>query len=492
MWHGVPVPCNYCEHVGIAALGWKLDEEVLLARAARGDRAAAGAYLARQLPALQRSARRIAGRRVDPEDLLADAIEGLLVRWADGGEEIASPRSYLLASMRNGAINAARGPRARSASLDAVFDQEDRSALGADATVELEHELAWLRIAIARLSDAHRGALSDGTGADLPTENDRSADARHSLRARARRALRRAYLQVVLEEGASPACHEAISELPARVGDAPESTPGAPGHFRSCPRCRKRWVVFAGLAGGLSIAGAVVAPTGPSPARADGGAVARVDPDAGQDAGPGEGSRSASRTGKFASMPGRASRGAIASGAALIGIGILLAVAVMFPQLLRSGEAPDGEAPNGAPRAVIGPGAIFGLGSGGAVTAGMEFVATGDAVSEDGVQEVTVRLAFDVAGSDWSTRELSFDLPPGFDDVSGSEGWICDGARCTPEVADAREGVFGLRGTRGGENERIGVRWRAEASGKRVAADASSSVPLAGESFTTSAWGRAR
>lgn len=472
MWHGVPVPCNYCEHVGIAALGWKLDEEVLLARAARGDRAAAGAYLARQLPALQRSARRIAGRRVDPEDLLSDAIEGLLARWADGGEEIASPRSYLLASMRNGAINASRGPRARSASLDAVFDQEDRSALGTDATVELEHELAWLRIAIARLSDAHRGALSDGAGADRATANDRSADARHSLRARARRALRRAYLQVVLEEGASSACHEAISELPARVGDAPESTPGAPGHFRSCPRCRKRWVVFAGLAGGLGIAGAVVSPTGPSPARADGGAAVRTDP------------------GSVASGPGSGSRGAIISGAALIGIGVLLAVAAMFPQLLRSWAAPEVETSTGVQGAVVGPGS--GSGSGAAVAASMEFVAIGGAVSEDGVQEVTVRLAFDVAGSDWSTRELSFDLPPGFDAVSGADGWTCDGARCTPEVADARAGVFGLRGARGGENGRIGVRWRADASGTRVAADASSSVPLAGEAFSTSARDRSR
>lgn len=464
-------------------LGWKLDEEVLLARASRGDRAAAGAYLAQHLPALHRSARRIAGRRMDPDDLLADAVEGLLVRWADGGEEIASPRGYILVSMRNRVINEARSPRSRSTGLGfgVGFDRDDPSALGTDEAIELERELAWLRLALGRLSAAHRSVLQDGavpTGepvAGVPDARDgdgRSADARQSLRARARRALRRAYLQVVLEEGAAPDCHAAIARLPTRVGDDADATGDAPEHFRSCERCRRRWLVFASLAGGLGIAGAIAVPAGSPPARADAPGTAGSDGTAG--------------TAGSARGAGAGSRGIIASGAALIGIGILLAAAAFFPQALRPSAA-EGE-PAQVGRSVD----AAGSGAGAAVTASMGLTVTGGSVAGDGVQEVTIRLTFDVAGSDWSTHELSFDLPSAFDAVSASDGWNCAGRRCAPAIADAREGVFAIRGPRSGGDERIGVRWRAEAAGRSVAADASSSVPLAGETFTTSASDRAR
>ncbi|PIJ11128.1 hypothetical protein BMH32_07900, partial [Leucobacter sp. OLJS4] len=308
----------------------------MLARASRGDRAAAGAYLAQHLPALHRSARRIAGRRMDPDDLLADAVEGLLVRWADGGEEIASPRGYILASMRNRVINEARSPRSRSTGLGfgVGFDRDDPSALGTDEAIELERELTWLRLALVRLSAAHRSALQDGavpTGepvAGVPDARDgdgRSADARQSLRARARRALRRAYLQVVLEEGAAPDCHAAIARLPTRVGDDADATGDAPEHFRSCERCRRRWLVFASLAGGLGIAGAIAVPAGSAPAQAHAPGSAGTFGTVGSGRGAGAGSG-----------------GIIASGAALIGIGILLAAAAFFPQALRPWAA-EGE-----------------------------------------------------------------------------------------------------------------------------------------------------
>ncbi|PIO50407.1 hypothetical protein BV502_08665 [Leucobacter sp. OAMLP11] len=461
-------------------LGWKLDEEVLLARASRGDRAAAGAYLAQHLPALHRSARRIAGRRMDPDDLLADAVEGLLVRWADGGEEIASPRGYILASMRNRVINEARSPRSRSTGLGfgVGFDRDDPSALGTDEAIELERELTWLRLALVRLSAAHRSALQDGavpTGepvAGVPDARDgdgRSADARQSLRARARRALRRAYLQVVLEEGAAPDCHAAIARLPTRVGDDADATGDAPEHFRSCERCRRRWLVFASLAGGLGIAGAIAVPAGSAPAQAHAPGSAGTFGTVGSGRGAGAGSG-----------------GIIASGAALIGIGILLAAAAFFPQALRPWAA------EGEPAQLGHSVDAAGSGAGAAVTASMGLAVTGGSVAGDGVQEVTIRLTFDVAGSDWSTHELSFDLPSAFDAVSASDGWNCAGRRCAPAIADAREGVFAIRGLPGGGDERIGVRWRAEAAGRSVTADASSSVPLTGETFTTSARDRAR
>ncbi|GAA1776694.1 hypothetical protein GCM10009768_01480 [Leucobacter iarius] len=427
---------------------------------------------------------------MDPDDLLADAVEGLLVRWADGGEEIASPRGYILVSMRNRVINEARSPRSRSTGLGfgIGFDRDDPSALGTDEAIELEQELAWLRLALGRLSAAHRSALHDGeVPPGGPTAGDstdvgepgaqggagRSADARQSLRARARRALRRAYLQVVLEEGASPACHAAIARLPVRVGDDPDSTGDAPEHFRSCERCRKRWLVFAGLAGGLGIAGAVAVPAGSAPARADGPGFAGSVGSAGS-----AGSAGGAGSGRGS---GEGARGIIASGAALIGIGILLAAAAFFPQALRPWAAPGEPAPVGRSANAVGGGA------GAAVTARMVLAVTGGPIAGDGIQEVTIRLTFDVAGSDWSTHELGFELPSTFDAVSASEGWSCAGHRCAPAIADAREGVFAIRGPHGGGDERIGVRWRAEAAGHAVTADASSSVPLAGETFTTSA-----
>ena len=479
-------------------MGWKLDEEVLLARAARGDRAAAGAYLAQQLPALQRSARRIAGSRMDPDDLLADAIEGLLARWADGGAEIAAPRSYLLASMRNRVINETRAPRSRSTSLDPEAEFEDPSAPATDATVELDHELAWLRLALGKLSEAHRGVLREDAdpGAVPPSERgsderspgerspgERSADARQSLRARARRALRRAYLQVVLEEGAPPACHSAISRLPSRVGDSPESTPDAPEHFRGCSRCRNRWLVFASLAGGLGIAGIAIAPAGNPAAHADG----LVDPGAL----PG-GTADSEASKELSAAGGRTRSGrrvapqrVIASGVAVAGIGILLALAAVLPQLPRPWAGGGTLDPGRGSTEAVGPGAGTALGAG--IAARMGFAVTGGPVAGDGIQEVTIRLTFDVAGSDWSTHELDFDLPSAFDAVSASGGWSCEGRRCAPATADAREGVFSIRGVRGAVEERIGVRWRAEASGRSVAADASSSVPPAGETYSTSA-----
>ena len=432
---------------------------------------------------------------MDPDDLLADAIEGLLARWADGGAEIAAPRSYLLASMRNRVINETRAPRSRSTSLDPEVELEDPSAPATDATVELDHELAWLRLALGKLSEAHRGVLREDVdpGAAPPSERgwgpgersagERSADARQSLRARARRALRRAYLQVVLEEGAPPACHSAISRLPNRVGDSPESTPDAPEHFRGCSRCRNRWLVFASLAGGLGIAGVAIAPARDPAAHADGpvgpGALpgGTADPDASKEL---SATRGRTRSGRRA-----APQRVIASGVALAGIGILLALAAVLPQLLRPWAGGGTVEPGRGSMETVGPGSGTALGAG--VAARMGFAVTGGPVAGDGIQEVTIRLTFDVAGSDWSTHELSFDLPSAFDAVSASDGWSCEGRRCAPATADAREGVFAIRGVPAAAEGRIGVRWRAEASGRSVAADASSSVPPAGETYSTSA-----
>lgn len=306
-----------------------------------------------------------------------------------------------------------------------------------------------------------------------------------SLSARARRALWRAYLQVVLEEGAPPACHSAISRLPNRVGDSPESTPDAPEHFRGCSRCRNRWLVFASLAGGLGIAGVAVAPAGDPSAHAEGLADMAVDGLPDGLAGP-DGSRKLSVTGgRTRSGRWTAPQRVIASGVALAGIGILLALAAVLPQMLRPWAGGGAVEPGRSSTEAVGAGSGTALGAG--VAARMGFAVTGGPVAGDGIQEVTIRLTFDVAGSDWSTHELSFDLPSAFDAVSASDGWSCEGRRCAPATADAREGVFAIRGVRGEAEERIGVRWRAEAAGRSVAADASSSVPSAGETFATSA-----
>ena len=455
-----------------------MDEKQLLERAAQGDRAAAGTYLGTHLPALRAAARHIAAGRVDPDDLLADAVEGLLGRWADGQAHIASPRSYLLVSMRNRVLNEARSPRSRTSQLDPALDIVDRSAGAVDDALELEHELAWLRVALDKLPSAQREALLEAPAPTGTTavQATRSAEATHSLRGRARRSLRRAYLQVVLEEGAPPSCHEAIAKLPAQVGDSPEATPAAPEHMRSCPRCRKRWAVFAGLAGSLGIAGIAVA----QPAQSEFSKVSGEDQPA-----------SAASVSAGRRLPARSM---ILTGTAIATAGVaLVALALTGPSLGFAGAS--SASASGLPfgTALRVPLQSVQPGGPGTVTASMHYSASGygnatdSAKAQSAAERVEVRLEFEVSAEPWHTKSLEWKLPGSLAIVSAPNGWSCDGGVCNTNTASARGGTFVLHGSAMGSEDRIEVSWIAEAAGSTVSARALSAAPAVGEIFATSA-----
>lgn len=457
-----------------------MDEELLLARAASGDRAAAGAYLAQHLPALQSAARRIAGTRIDPDDLLADAVEGLLTKWADGGSRIDSPRSYLLASMRNRVINETRSPRSRTSRLDPALDIADPAAGSVEEAIELENELAWLRIALEKLSLNHREALLEESIASVAASGPRSADAVNSLRGRARKALRRAYLQVVLEEGAPPSCHEAIASLPPRVGDTPERTENAPEHLRSCPRCRSRWGVFASLAASLGVAVATVAPVPEAPASA-----AEPEPESGSESG------SEFERDTRARLPRSSARGLatprtmILGGSALVvGGTALLALSMLLPELRTATPAEPFPAAQSVPSETAGSSRDEQATT---IVASMSYTAIGEVGSKAGDRSITVQLDFGVSSGSWRTIGVEFSLPGTLALRSAPEGWSCDGQLCTTAVENARGGAFTFAGTPGETDARLGVHWRADAEGHLVTAQASSTLPESGEMLSTSA-----
>lgn len=234
-----------------------LDPDVLaalVARAATGDRDAAGEYFARMLPSLTLTARRIAGITHDADDLLGDAVLVVLAKWLDGTGPTDNVPAYIAQIMRNRIRDDFRSPRSRVAALENV----DEPASTADPRLrelEIESELAIVRRALAELpTDQQRvlvaTVLEGRKPRDLEEHMARPASAIYSLTRRAKGNLRRTTLRLLLEEGARPACVEAAQLLPETVGDTLEQTRSsrATDHHRGCPYCRRSWKRFAGLA----------------------------------------------------------------------------------------------------------------------------------------------------------------------------------------------------------------------------------------------------
>lgn len=244
------------------------DPEVLsalVARAAAGDRDAAGEYFAHTLPALTITAKRIAGTSHDADDLLGEALLVVLAKWSEGTGPTDNVPAYIAQTMRNRIRDDFRSPRSKVAALDVVEEPASR----ADPRIrelEIESELAVVRRALGELPEDQQRVLvatvlEGMKPRDLEEHLARPAAAIYSLSRRARGNLRRTTLRLLLEENARPECVAAAQLLPETVGDTPEDTKvnRSTEHYRTCPYCRRSWRRFAGLAtlGVLPVAGAV-------------------------------------------------------------------------------------------------------------------------------------------------------------------------------------------------------------------------------------------
>lgn len=237
----------------------------LVARAAGGDRDAAGEYFAHTLPALTITSKRIAGTSHDADDLLGEALLVVLAKWSEGTGPTDNVPAYIAQTMRNRIRDDFRSPRSKVAALDVVEEPASR----ADPRIrelEIESELAVVRRALGELPEDQQRVLvatvlEGMKPRDLEEHLARPAAAIYSLSRRARGNLRRTTLRLLLEENARPECVAAAQLLPETVGDTPEDTKAnrSTEHYRTCPYCRRSWRRFAGLAtlGVLPIAGAV-------------------------------------------------------------------------------------------------------------------------------------------------------------------------------------------------------------------------------------------
>lgn len=254
----------------------------LVRRAAAGDSAATGEFLAQSLPYLMGAARKIAPLRgaEDHEDMVHDACLKLLAAWSSGGARIDNPRGYLVATMRNAFIDELRSPRSRveaagslglaetgedieGSPLDARFADHPELRVDDEAArsrIDAAAERALVRDAFERLRPEARSLLAavlvEGRGlAELSEEQGRSAAAISSSLMRAKQALRRSVLIVMLSEG-GPECAADAERLPERVLDDPDAhRAGERGlaHARGCERCRSNWRRFAALAAAFGI-----------------------------------------------------------------------------------------------------------------------------------------------------------------------------------------------------------------------------------------------
>lgn len=250
------------------------EDDRLSAAANAGDRAAAGMFLLRNQRMLLTTARRLATSGIDPDDLLADALVGLLSLWKSGTGPKEKAGAYVIRSMRNRMIDEFRSPRSRVLPL---VDTEDNLPTVMQDTrhIELDTEYRRVRTALLLLPDDQqqvlRATIIDGRKpAELEDELGRPASSIYALSLRARKGLRRAMLRVILEEDDPPAeCRHAATRLPPVVTEDVDDAADSTGmeHIRDCPRCRAAWGRFGttatllGVATVLLIGNIVLGPT---------------------------------------------------------------------------------------------------------------------------------------------------------------------------------------------------------------------------------------
>lgn len=231
----------------------------LVALAAEGDRAAAGAYFQKNQRLLMAMAHRISGGVLDPDDLLSEAMITVLTKWSQGTGPERYANAYVIQTMRNRVKDELRSPRSRVGEIT-----ETNAPLHDDSTeqhsADMHREYAIVRRALGLLPEDQRAVLvatvlEGRKPADLEEELGRPASAIYSLSRRARLNLRRATLRVVLEDGAPQKCRAASAELPEKVAAAPEDSGESHGmhHIRTCARCRGAWSRFAAISLSLGV-----------------------------------------------------------------------------------------------------------------------------------------------------------------------------------------------------------------------------------------------
>ncbi|QOC26744.1 sigma-70 family RNA polymerase sigma factor [Microbacterium hominis] len=433
-------------------------DDDLTAAAASGDAAAAAEFFARNLRMLHAIAHRVSGGLVDPDDLVSEAITSVLDRWRRGLGPREGVVGYIVQSMRNRVIDEARSPRSRTSALPG------EEVLVAAASpeierVELHREAGYVVAALASLSADHQAILKatilDGRKpGDLVDELGRPAAAIHSLNRRAKLALRRATLSIMLAEDAPPDCRRAASTLPSAIADRVEDTADAAAmdHIRSCDRCRRVWIRFAALRGAFGIAGLLVLAdtTGlirPAAASADD----RVVQD---DAAPGPG----------VGVDGRAApRGAWARNAPTVikatGAVTAAAGAVLLGGFVASSLSPSATSGDtaGAPDAG-GPSAELVV----------ESVAAGDGTG-------MIHLRLDLDDDTGSQLNLTVSVPSGISFASLPDQWSCD-------IEDSADREVLRCTTSGSTDGRIGLHDRRTAAEGtyRLEVEATTSVGMTG------------
>jgi RNA polymerase sigma factor (sigma-70 family) len=429
-------------------------DETLLAEAAAGSRAAAGAYLARHLRFLSAMARKLSMRTVDPEDLLADAVTRLLTKWANGTGPAENVNAYLITTMRNIVTDELRSPRSRAVPLE----DEAELAAAEDMTVratELHREFDWVRRALLRLPEDQRLVLTATVihgrkSGDLTEELGRSAAAVYTLNHRAKQSLRRSVLQVMLDEDAPELCAGASAGLDV-VGETPElSTSHGPGldHIRQCARCRRVWGAFATLSGTFGLVTLLVVGEAISPPPAMAATVPQTpagpQPVTGEPATPQRAATARGLEGRQASQRldvSRAAGGVRSVTARLRQVSRPVVVLVAGAVLVLAGAGvaavgltqQDGSGWKAVQAAVFGGPRVHGI-----LTEHTTATPTG----------AILDVNFGVVRHHWSTTSLDLNLPRGTTLITPPLGWACGsniGAiACTNKTRDATIGSIEL------------------------------------------------
>lgn len=212
-----------------------------------------GAIFGPEQAKLRSIARFVAGRTLDPDDLLSDAVTTTVGKWRAGCGPTANVVAYAAQTMRNRVRDEARSPRSRVIALEGIEIAEQPR----DHDIDLHAEFAQVRRALAALPADQRLALVatvvDGRKpADLVDELRRPAPAISSLLRRAKLGLRRAILVDLIHRNAQDeVCRRGAQSLPERVptdlDDWDDAGSRTLGHVRSCTGCTAAWESFASL-----------------------------------------------------------------------------------------------------------------------------------------------------------------------------------------------------------------------------------------------------
>ncbi len=306
-----------------------LPDDVLIAEAAAGNMRAASEYLSRHVRMLEGMSRRIGSNVLDAEDLLSDAVMGLLRKWLDGTGPTEAVNAYLIRSMRNRVIDELRSPRSRETSLELMNPPTDD---GDFERVERRSDLSVVRAAIMLLPEDQRTVLleSEVNGRaprDLVSTLGRSAPAISSLLRRAKMNLRTTILRSHLDEQGPPTsdeCEHVLQALPFSARTPEEVASHYQRHGRECERCARGVATFGVTIAGLLSALVLVAID------------PRVTPVAAADAPREPGAEKAARA------PWGASRRVMlaAGAAAVVAGGIIVASTIVTPLMTSPGSSP--------------------------------------------------------------------------------------------------------------------------------------------------------